>query len=106
MRVSTGRLLSIACLVLLVARVPVSAGAKFGRVRAPGGLEAVEDQPHCDGALADRGGGALDRPAADVSHGEDPRPAGLQEPRCPALALNLGRGDVAAGEQESMAVPG
>src|SRR5215467_15702753 len=59
-----------------------------------GGLEAVVYEPYCDGAFPDGGRGALDRAAADVSDGEDPRPANLQEQRRAALVGESGCGDV------------
>src|SRR5215831_8057549 len=71
-----------------------------------GGLEAVVYEPYRHGAFPDGGRGALDRPAADVSGGEDPRPAGLQEQWRAALVGESGCGDVAAGEQERVAVLG
>ena len=81
-------------------------GAEFDGVRSTGGLEAVEDQPYCHGALADRGRGTLDRAAADVADGEDSRPAGLEEQRSRGFAVESGRRNVGAGEQEPVAVFG
>src|SRR6185312_13907633 len=81
-------------------------GAELDGVRSTGGLEAVEDQPYCHGALADRGRGTLDRAAADVADGEDSRPAGLEEQRSRGLAVESGRRNVGAGEQEPVAVFG
>src|SRR4030095_11915827 len=75
------------------------------RVSYPGGLEAVEDQPYRHRAFADGSRSALASPAADVSDGEDARPAGLQEQRRHAV-LQLDRGKVGTGEQESVAVFG
>src|SRR5215467_3073163 len=69
-----------------------------------GGLEAVVYEPYRHGAFPDGGRSALDRPAADVSDGEDPRRAGLQEQRRSALVAEFGCGDIAAGEQKAVAV--
>ena len=49
---------------------------------------------------------ALDRAAADVSDGQDPRPAGLQEQRSRGVAGEPGYGNVGAGEQEPVAIRG
>src|SRR5262249_58057650 len=71
-----------------------------------GGLEAFVYEPYRDGAFPGGGRGALDRAAADVSEGEDRGPAGLQDQRRAALVGEWGCGDVAAGEQEAVAVLG
>src|SRR5215469_1876569 len=71
-----------------------------------GGLQALVYEPYRHGAFPGGGRGALDRAAADVSGGEDPRRAVLQEQRRAGLVGESGCGDVAAGEQEPVAVVG
>ena len=67
---------------------------------APG--QVVVDQADGHGALADGGGDALDRPAADITDGEDPGHGGLQ--RQPPGCRFFRGGRVAAGEDEAGAV--
>ena len=44
-------------------------------------------EPHRHRSFADRGGGAPDGPAADVTDGEDPRQAGLEQERVASRVL-------------------